>query len=295
MRYELYADSLFVINFVMNLYLLFLVDRSTFRTATPGRLLMGAAFGGFSSLLPFVFSAPGTLKLMLGMAVGAAGMIMITFSVKQLKTFLKLLEKLLVYSFCMGGALLFLIRTFPGFRAALTGVCGILGAGGILCLFLSRICRRRGQEDSICRATLIHGVRRAEVKALIDSGNSLTEPFSGSPVSVVEEDVFRKLWGDSVQGCRVIPYHSIGKRRGILMGYLLPELRLEVGGLEKTFRKVYIAVSKEAIASDSAEAEAVKMIINPRLLEEAGKGKQPKRQNERTYDSESSDTGKNAV
>ena len=72
MRYELYADSLFVINFVMNLYLLFLVDRSTFRTATPGRLLMGAAFGGFSSLLPFVFSAPGTLKLMLGMAVGAA-------------------------------------------------------------------------------------------------------------------------------------------------------------------------------------------------------------------------------
>ena len=73
MRYELYADSLFVINFVMNLYLLFLVDRSTFRTATPGRLLMGAAFGGFSSLLPFVFSAPGTLKLMLGMAVGAAG------------------------------------------------------------------------------------------------------------------------------------------------------------------------------------------------------------------------------
>ena len=204
-------------------------------------------------------------------------------------------NKLLVYSFCMGGALLFLIRTFPGFRAALTGVCGILGAGGILCLFLSRICRRRRQEDSVCRATLIRGDKRAAVNALIDSGNSLTEPFSGSPVSVVEEDVFRKLWGDSVQGCRVIPYHSIGKRRGILMGYLLPELRLEVDGLEKTFRKVYIAVSKEAIASDSAEAEAVKMIINPRLLEEAGKGKQPKRQNERTYDSESSDTGKNAV
>ncbi|MDE6167617.1 MAG: sigma-E processing peptidase SpoIIGA [Acetatifactor sp.] len=295
MRYELYADSLFVINFVMNLYLLFLVDRSTFRTATPGRLLLGAAFGGFSSLLPFVLSAPGLLKQVLGMAAGAAGMIVITFSVKRFRTFLKLLEKLLVYSFCMGGALLFLVQTFPGIRAALTGVCGILGAGGILCLFLGRICKGKGQEDSICRAVLIHGTRKAAVNALIDSGNSLTEPLSGSPVSVVDEDIFRKLWGDSVQGCRVIPYHSIGKRRGILMGYLLPELRLEVGGLERTFRRVYIAVSKEEIASDSAGAEAVKMIINPRLLEEAGKGKQPKRQNERTYDSESSDTGKNAV
>lgn len=295
MRYELYADSLFVINFVMNFYLLFLVDRSTCRTATPGRLLLGAALGGCCSLLPFLFSAPGILKLMLGMALGTVGMIAVTFSVKRLGTFLKLLEKLLVYSFCMGGALLFLIRTFPRLRTALTGVCGILGAGGILCLFLARVCQRKGQEDSICRATLIRGSQRVVVNALIDSGNSLTEPVSGSPVSVVEEDTFRKLWGDGVQGCRVIPYHSIGKRRGILMGYLLPELRLEVEGLGKTFRDVYIAVSTEEISLDSAEAEAVKMIINPRLLEEAGKGRPPKRQNERTYDSESSDTGKNAV
>lgn len=33
MRYELYADSLLLLNFVMNLYLLILVDRSTLRTA----------------------------------------------------------------------------------------------------------------------------------------------------------------------------------------------------------------------------------------------------------------------
>ena len=295
MHYELYVDSLFFLNFIMNLYLLILVNRSTFRTATPGRIAAGAALGAAGFLLPFLGGSLGMGVAAAGTIAGAAGMLFAAFPVRSLRMFLKLLEKLLVYSFCMGGALLFLIRTFPGFRAALTGVCGILGAGGILCLFLSRICRRRRQEDSVCRATLIRGDKRAAVNALIDSGNSLTEPFSGSPVSVVEEDVFRKLWGDSVQGCRVIPYHSIGKRRGILMGYLLPELRLEVDGLEKTFRKVYIAVSKEAIASDSAEAEAVKMIINPRLLEEAGKGKQPKRQNERTYDSESSDTGKNAV
>ena len=45
MHYELYVDSLFLLNFIMNLYLLILVDNSTLRTATAGRLAAGAAVG----------------------------------------------------------------------------------------------------------------------------------------------------------------------------------------------------------------------------------------------------------
>ena len=45
MHYELYIDSLFFLNFIMNLFLLFLVDRSTLRMASPGRMAAGAAVG----------------------------------------------------------------------------------------------------------------------------------------------------------------------------------------------------------------------------------------------------------
>ena len=38
MHYELYVDSLFLINFTMNLYLLMLVDYSTLSSAVPWRL-----------------------------------------------------------------------------------------------------------------------------------------------------------------------------------------------------------------------------------------------------------------
>ncbi len=38
MHYELYVDSLFFMNFIMNLYLLILVDRSILRTAPLWRL-----------------------------------------------------------------------------------------------------------------------------------------------------------------------------------------------------------------------------------------------------------------
>ena len=45
MHYELYLDSLFLLNFGMNLLLLCLVDHSMGHTATWYRLLAGAGVG----------------------------------------------------------------------------------------------------------------------------------------------------------------------------------------------------------------------------------------------------------
>ncbi len=295
MRYELYADSLFLINFVMNLYILMLVDRSTIRAARPGRLLLGAALGAGCYLLMFLINVPVTLKLLLG-AAAAVGMLPVTFSVRGLRNLLKLVEKMLFFSFCMGGALLFFIRSVPVGEGILTGIFGILGAGGSFFLFLKRFPWEKKSGNCLCSAVLAREAKRVKVTALIDSGNSLSEPISGKPVSVVEEGVFKELWEDGERLYRVIPYHSIGKKRGILEGYLLPELYVEIDGIQKKFCDTYIAVSPEKIsASDVPEAESVKMIMNPRLLKQETGGKPGKGQNVRDYDIKSGDTGKTAV
>lgn len=296
MHYELYVDSLMLMNFGMNLYLLLLVNRSTFRTAVPWRILLGAVFGSACFLLLFCVSVPFVCRLLFGGLAGSVGMLFIAFPVRNLRMFLKLMERLFLYAFGLGGFLLFLIRLFPDLRRYLTGVWGILGAGGIAFLFLGRFLLGQGEKNTICKATLCRKGASMTVTSLIDSGNSLVEPISGKPVSVVEERVLRGLWKDSVQGFRAIPYHSIGKKHGIMEGYLLPELWLEIDGVKREFRDVYIAVSPEGIhPSESASAESVKMIVNPMLLAGSGKGKPRKRQNERIYDSESGNTGKNAV
>lgn len=306
MRYELYVDSLFLINFVMNLYILMLVNRSTFRTAKPVRLLLGAALGSGCYLLMFLLNMPIPIKLLLG-AGGAAGMLPVAFPVRGLRNLLKLMEKMLIFSFCMGGALIFLLRSIPVSDGALTGIFGILGAGGILFLFLGRFPWESKPENSLCRVTLVRGDKQVTVPALIDSGNSLTEPISGKPVCVVEEEVFRSLWGDGGQLYRAIPYHSIGKKRGIMEGYLLPELYVEIDGMRKVFHEICIAVSVEAIsAADVSEAESIKMILNPRLLSEAKRGKPENGQNEKRkerlimkteaeYDIKSGNTRKNEI
>ncbi|MCH5338527.1 MAG: sigma-E processing peptidase SpoIIGA [Acetatifactor sp.] len=292
MQYELYVDSLFLINFVMNLYLLLLVNRSTLRTATRGRLLLGAVAGGVCGMLPFLLPGPILLKGGLTAVVGTVGMLFISFPVKGFRMFLRLLEKLLLYSFCMGGALLFLIRSIPQLRSFLTGIFGILGAGGLTFLFLAHLRERKVHEDSICRAELICGDERLQIMALVDSGNSLIEPISGKPVCIVTEPILIGLRKALPPGCRAIPYHSIGKQRGILEGYLLPELVLDIDGIRKSFAHVYIAASPQGISeSKEAEAESIKMIVNPMLLSEQKKGGPHKRQNERIYDTESSFTG----
>lgn len=98
------------------------------------------------------------------------------------------------------------------------------------------------------------------VTALIDSGNSLTEPISGKPVSIIDRGVFCELWEQNAP-FRAIPYRSIGKKHGILQGYLLPELKIEMEGIEKRFENVYVAVSEEY-------AGGMRMILNPALMQE---------------------------
>lgn len=296
MHYELYVDSLFLVNFVMNLYLLMLVNRATLRITAPLRLIAGAALGAVCFLLPFLVTAPAGLKLGAGILIGTVGMLCVSFPVRGFRMFLKLLEKLLLYSFGMGGGLLFLVRCLPGVREALTGILGILGVGGILFLLLGRMKTGLNLQDGICRATLSRAGKKKMVTALIDSGNSLVEPISGKPVCVADQEVYEELWEKSEQGFRAIPYHSIGKRRGILRGYLLSELTVEADGMRFAFRDVYIAVSDGEIQdARNAGAKSVNMIINPMLFTGGKKGEPQRRQNERHDDSESNDTGQDAV
>lgn len=273
MHYELYVDSLFLINFTMNLYLLMLVDYSTLSSAVPWRLLVGALFGAGSYLLLFVIGMVLPWKLLLG-AAAALLMLPITFSVRGLRSFLKLTEKMLFFSFSMGGVLLLLIRCFRFAEGVLTSAAGLMAAGGIFLLFWRRFHAQTRQENAVCQVTLAREGVSVKIAALIDSGNALVEPISGKPVSIVEEKVFRSLWGSGGQGYRAIPYHSIGKRHGILEGYLLPELWVETDGVRKVVHDVYVAVSPEEISSaGTPEAESVKMIINPRVLTEGKRGK----------------------
>lgn len=268
MRYELYADSLWLLNFVLNLFVCILTNRRLLRSSTPVRLVLAAAAGACCYLLPFVWNAPALLKYGCGILGASVLMLWIAFRPASLPAWRACAVQLALVSFLLGGLLLAALRVVPQAARIAGSMPGLFTAGALAMWLLwgrQRV-QERERRDPVCRVTLCCGDRRESVEALVDSGNSLREPISGEPVAVLAQSVFGALARGNEEcfaGFRAVPYHSIGKPAGILRAYRIPELRIEYHGCAKTIRGAYAAVSPD-------ETGGVKMILNPRILDEGG-------------------------
>lgn len=265
--YEIYIDSLLLVNFVMNLYCLELVNLIFLRTATRRRVVLGAITGAVLYLVPFLLPGEGWLKILIFFPAAAVVMILITFRTDGINSFFKVFGLLMLSTFALGGSMIFLFRIFPGLHNIMTGILGIMGVGALVFMEAAHLIGHSRQQD-LCKVELIGKGAKITVNALVDTGNGLVEPVSGSPVCILEKTVFESLWRTGKpEGFRVIPYHSVGKKNGILYGYLIPEIRINRNGMVRSCRNIYVGVIEEQLSAQGGYC----MILNPKLFE-AGEG-----------------------
>ncbi|MBP5223892.1 MAG: sigma-E processing peptidase SpoIIGA [Lachnospiraceae bacterium] len=285
MQCEIYLDSIFLIQFLLNFYLLFAVNLATHKTASGKRLVLGsvvgAVFGCSYYLLP-VLGDFKTSEMFAGIfrgsfwklfteifrgtvtfGLGTLAMIRCTFPIGEWKAFWMIGKKMLLFSFFLGGGVLVLRQKLPGIFSHPEGMILVLFLGVIGCLFLGKRLGREGEQEekSICVAILKNRDKQLKIQALVDSGSFLIEPVSQQHVCVVDSGVFEALFDENVDLWRAIPYRSLGCKKGILKGYRLEELILMPGGIRKTYGDVYIAVSPEPLA------EPIRMILPAALLD----------------------------
>lgn len=292
MYYEIYMDTLFLVNFVMNLYLLLLTDFTAGRTATRLRLTAGALLGAFVYCLCLVAPyVPSWIKMGGGTVLALGMMVKLTFRPMNLRSCMRLVESLAGYSFLIGGVLLALMKYVEGFTSKTTGLAGIMGAGGITYLFVTFLLERRKKEKrGFCRVILVEGERRVEVNALIDTGNGLTEPISGKPVSVVQQSVLERLWPQGLPEIyRAVPYHSVGCEHGIMRGYLAEQIIIYNQGMKSAVNQVYLGAGETKISASGS----YEMILNPQQLQAARAA--GKRRNGGKNDTESGVARKGAI
>lgn len=139
----------------------------------------------------------------------------------------------------------------------------------------ARECFREQSKNQLAVPTLQREKSAITVTALVDSGNSLTEPISGKPVCVVEEKIVRGLWGKSMKGFRAIPFHSVGQNHGILEGYLLPGTAFGNERCPQGVKGCLYCCQQRGIASLSGDRRLIhKMIVNPCCFQKtAGKSR----------------------
>ncbi|MBR6770806.1 MAG: sigma-E processing peptidase SpoIIGA [Lachnospiraceae bacterium] len=271
MVYEVYVDSLFLVNFVMNLYLYFLAAKTLKRTVTRSRIFIGSAVAAVIPILLLLLPGfPIWLKRFVGPVVISMVTTTVIFRLKTIETVFRITGYLMIYALVFGGMMKFLLSGFSFLAERQKNVWYILGMGMIgyqvAAWWLEQTSGK--QTTEICKVRLCGYGREMEVEALIDTGNSLREPISGKPVSIVDKEVLDRFPELRIpEKLKVIPYHSVGKTNGIMEGYEIPELLVKISGESIPWQGAVVAISKNGISAD----RRYQMILHPDLCKEASK------------------------
>lgn len=189
---EIYIDVVFAANFLMDFVLLRLVGAFLGIRAVWYRTLLGAVLGAVSSCLIVLIPAdcpyPAVYVLHL---LTAAAMVCGGYKIHSKNMLIKVTLTLYVLAFLCGGFWELLTR---GRKLVLWM---FLFFTGLTYLFFT-ICVKGYQNwlrkrETFCRVKLKAHGKILNLTGLYDTGNLLTDPITGKPVSIVEEQTLAEL------------------------------------------------------------------------------------------------------
>lgn len=252
-----YIDEVFLLNAVIDYLLLLSAAKLAGEPLYRGRMALGAVLGGLYAAGVFL-PGLGFLSHPACKAAAAVGMCLLAFGSSRL-----LLRVSLVFlgvSAAFGGGVLAL-QLFWGAPAVLDLKTVLLSAAGCY-LFITLIFRRTARHTGgeLASAELTLGGKRCRLTALVDTGNTLTDPATGRPVMVAEGERATPLFpageapgpeelSDPVAALarrekdgrrwRLLPYRAVGVDHGLLLAVRVD--RAMVGG--EDYGPILVALS----------------------------------------------------
>lgn len=249
--YVIYADVVFLENLIVDYILLIATAKLAGVRARRWRAAAGALLGGIYAVLaalpPEGYLRGWALKLTVGVA-----MALLVFGGSE-----KFLRVCLVFfgvSAAFAGTVMAsaMIRG-EGLRGAYLGRVSfaslMLSFAGFYFLFsvAFRSVARRHVAGTLTRLTVFHNGKKAVIPALLDTGNGLTEPMSGLPVTVCSLDAVIDLFDEPVKNILrskpdpasaletltdagiysffLVPYRAVGVENGLLLAFRPQGLR----------------------------------------------------------------------
>lgn len=275
-------------NFIINFLILFFTKIITKSSTIIKNIVLGAILCSIYSLVffypPLLFLTKFHMKIIISIIV-----IIFTFRSKNLKVFFYQLIGFYIISFMFAGAIIGISFNYTNVYNLLVQKVQVLEifkfkyiALGLLIAILAsykifNYYNNRGIQDSfIAEVTIVYKNKSASIKALIDTGNTLVEPFTNRPVFVVEfseiqgilpdslKDIYKKeLHGDfhileealkNLNGdisLRLIPFKSLGNEGGILLGFRPDYLKIKLPDKEEVLeRNMIIGIFQGELSGD---------------------------------------------
>lgn len=261
--YEVYIDVYFIENALLDAQVLALVLLLLKEKITIWRLIAASITGGMGAAVILLTGVNYGLAYVCIVLLLDFAMIYIAVSEKigHKVNFRKLVMGVIYFHgmvFAYGKLTECAVRLGLGNAARVTVAVLVLMA----VLFMA-VYHKVKERKQLYDVVLIQNGDNMKLKALFDTGNLLTEPISGKPVSVLEETAALREWiAQSPQRYKVIPYKSIGNEHGILEGMYVDELIIQKDNEQLVRKDAIIAVYKGSLSKDGS----FQMILNHSLL-----------------------------
>ena len=276
----IYLDIVLLENLCMNYIILFATGFIMKMKLHHIRLGISALVGGIYAILAYMQIFP-IYSNMIVKIILSVSMIYIAFSPKGIKALIKQLIMFYLVSFVFGGcafALLYFIRpqdilmkngvyigTYPIKIALLGGFVGFILTHVAFKIFKNRM----SKKGLIYEIEIKIENKSIRLKAMLDTGNQLKDPITSIPVVIVEkeklyeimpksildniDDIIGGDWKENESNIsyrarfRMIPFHSIGKQNGMLLGFKVDEVNVITDIDEIKNKKVIICIYNQKL------------------------------------------------
>lgn len=262
MKQVIYLDVLIFLNTAITFILLLACSRMMKLAPSAGRYVIGSVLGGASSLIIF---APD-MGFILSLITKLLFCLIIVFTVynpKRLKSVLRQTGYFFTVSFIFAGIML-CMSSLPGVSLISynNGIAYIdvsmfsLICAAIICYvvtgILNRITRCSQEESVLYNIRIRCGNATVSMASVLDTGNSLTDPFSGDSLLIASEydvanimpdEVRNYIAGDShkCESLRLVPCNTVAGET-LLPVFKADEVLISGLGINRQLRNVGIAV-----------------------------------------------------
>ena len=275
-----YIDIILLENLCMNYIILFATAYIMKLKISHIRLVASSGIGAIYSIMLYMQILPIYSNLIMKIVLSIA-MVYIAYMPRNIKNIVKQLIIFYLISFAFGGcafALLYFIKpeniimkngvyigTYP-IKIALLG--GIVGFVVTYIAF---------KKDIIYPLEIKINEKSISMNALLDTGNMLKDPITLMPVIVVEKEMLydflpkeilnnleKIIGGDTkevteknveyMSKFRIIPYNSIGRQNGLMLGFKADKVKIIIDDEEKEVNNAIIGIFNESFNSNTYSA-----------------------------------------
>lgn len=292
-----YAEQLLLENLIINYIVLYATKFFTKSDTSKVRIFLASFIGAIYTLVVFFPSIVFTLKFLAKIIV-AVIIIKVAFKPRNIKSFIKLMATFHLVAFTFAGICLSLLYMTNIDTHITDGIFYIsnfkikkliiaIGFGLILFQLTFEYIRNKNiRADNLVYLKVIFNNKEIILKGMIDTGNSLKDPINKLPVIVVEFIALKELFPISIQeifknysdnnlelytnvlcnasddfNFRLIPYKSLGKEDGMLLGFKPDKVIIEIDKEDK-IKELVIGIYNEKLSND----DEYKALLHPDIL-----------------------------